>query len=354
MKKIIAFIIAIAVIAAAGIFLKKQKEKVSHLNQPKIFTHSVKIIQATQQTLDKKREFLAQILSSNSAFIASKFSANIKKIYVNENDQVKKGQLLISLDDSEIQANLASLYEQERALKADVANTKRVLERNKKLYAIKAISKEALDNTQVMYQNKLSALKTIDEKIKQTKATLHYLNIKAPFDGRIGSKLADDGSLALPGKPILTLNSDDQKLIFSFVDGNEPIIEGQKVYLNNKLIGEVIKRYDDAKNSLLVAEVKPYKPLAIANKSFVTINVVTDSAIGCTIPNTALLHKKDGIYIVVYQDNKFHFQKIKLILENSQKSIISPCPKEPIATASEAKLAILPSFGKVLINGEEK
>jgi len=353
-KKLILAIVAIAVVFIAVNFLKQQQKDVKSLDGPKQYTKKVDITHAKEQTVDISREFLAQVLSSNSAYIASKFSANIKKIYVNENDTVKKGDLLVSLDDSEIQANLASLRDQQNAILSDVQNTKTILDRNKKLYKIHAISKEALDNTKVMYKNKLSSLNTMKQKIKQTKSSLQYLNIKAPFDGRVGLKMADDGSLAMPGKPILTINSDDQKLVFSFVDTNQPILQGQKVYMDDKLIGEISKRYDDAKNSLLVAQVKLYKSLPIANKSFITIKVVTNSAKGCMVPTNSILHKTDAAFIVVYKDGKFQFKKENIIIENAKEAIIDSCTKLPIAVASEAKLALLPSFGEVLIDGDKK
>jgi len=353
MKKIILGLAAIAIIIVAVLFLKQQQKGVSSLDKPKIYKKSVDTIKATTKKIEIRREFLAQLLSSNSAYIASKFSANIKNIYVNENDKVEKGDLLVSLDDSEIQANLASLKDQENAVKNDVQNAKSILSRNKKLYKINAISKETLDNTNVMYKNKLSSLKTIREKIKQTKSTLQYLNIKAPFSGRVGVKMATNGSLAIPGKAILTLNSDDQKLIFSFVDANNPIIEGQQVYIDNKLIGKISKRYDDAKNSLLVAEIKPNKLLQIANKSYVTISVVTNSLEGCMVPSNTLLHKTDGTYIVVYENKKFSFKKVDLLMENTEEAIIKQCTTLPIAKASEAKLALLPSYGEIYIDGEK-
>jgi multidrug resistance efflux pump len=300
--------------------------------------------------VQESREFLAELVATNSAYIASKFSANIKKIYVNENDTVKKGALLIALDDSEIKANLASLRQQKVALEADLANAKNILERNKKLFEIAAISQEAFDTSNVAYKNKLSALQSVNEKIKQTKSQLQYLNIRAPFSGRVGSKLANDGSLALPGKPLLTLNSDDQKLLFSFVDTTKPILEGQEVYIDAKRIGKVSKIYDDAKNALLVAEVKPFKALPYANKSFKTISVVVDSAIGCALPLNALLHKTDGVYVMLYKDKKFVAKRVNVLLQNDREAIVSECIKEPIATASEAKLSLLPTYGKVLVN----
>ncbi len=350
MKKVILIVITVLVVVSAALFLKKQRESVANLPVAKEYLKSVAIVMPREEYISQKQEFLAEVLSSKSANIATKFVAKIKKIYVNENDKVKKGDLLISLDDREILATLSSLKGEKKSLTLDVTNAKNILQRNQKLYDIEAISKEAFDASRAMYQTKLSALKSTDDKIKQTKVQLQYLNIRAPFSGVIGSKLLDAGSLAPAGKIILTLNSDDQKLNFMFSQNEKPIVAGQKVFLGNKEIGNISKIYDDARNSLLVAEVKLHKPLPYANKSYKTIAVEVDSVKACSLPLNALMHKHTGTYIMVYKDGKFSQMKVKVILENRQRAAISKCPKVPVATASEAKLSMLPTYGKIIVN----
>ena len=353
MKKVLLIILAILVVVVALKALKEKKEEVQNLPKPKEMIKSVKTTKAQVKTLSQSREFLAQIQASNSAYIASKFSATIKRIYVSENDVVKKGELLISLDDSEIKANLNSLNEKKRALDIDLVNSKKILNRNKKLLKIEAISRESYDNSNVLYQNKLAAFKGVEDSIKQVKSQLKYLNIKAPFNGVVGSKLNNEGSLAIAGKAILTLNSNDQKMIFSFVDNNKPIIQGQKVYIDNKLVGEILRRYDDAKNSLLVAEVKPYKSLPFANKSYKTIDVEVDKLEGCSLPLDTILHKKDKTSIMIYTNKKFTQKDVEILLQNDESVIILECPSELVAVSSEAKLSILPALSNVIINEDK-
>ena len=350
MKKVILIVVAVLVVVSAALFLKKEKESVAHLPVAKEYLKSVDIVMAEEESISQKKEFLAEVLSSKSANIATKFVARIKKIYVNENDKVKKGDLLVSLDDREILATLSSLKEQKKSLTLDVKNAKNVLQRNQKLYEIEAISKEAFDASRAIYQTKLSALKSTDEKINQTKVQLQYLNIRAPFSGVVGSKLLDAGSLAPAGKVIVTLNSDDQKLTFMFSQNEKPIVEGQKVFLDNTEIGNISKIYDDARNSLLVAEVKLYKPLPFANKSYKTIAVEVESTNACTLPLNALLHKDGKTFVMAYEDGKFSQIQVDVVLENAQRAAIAECPKVPLATASEAKLSMLPTFGKIIIN----
>ena len=353
MKKIIIIILVIAIAAVAGLFLKNQKKVVENLPVPQTYTYNVNTVNVSNKSVRETRHFLAQLLASKSAMIASKFSAEIKKIYVQENDTVKKGQLLIALDDADIRANLSSLQKQRDALNIDVQNAKRSLYRNRKLLEVEAISQERYDNANVLYQNKLAALSATKEKIKQTHSQLTYLNIRAPFSGRVGTIFVDAGNLAVPGKPIISINSDDQKLIFSYVATSQPIIEGQKVLIDDQQVGTISRRYDDAKNALLVAEVKLSMPLHYANKAFLNIDVVIAETEGCSVPLNALVHRKDGTVVMVYKEGHFEPFPADIILQDKYDAILTECPDFPVATASEAKLVLLPTMGKIDIGEEE-
>ena len=353
MKKIILIITLVAIVISAGIFLKGQKQKVANLSTPKTYKYSVDITKAKTKTVRETRHFLAQLLASKSALIASKFSADIKKIYVNENDMVNKGQILIALDDTDMKTTIASTKQQKDALILDVANAKRSLERSKNLYKAEAISQEKYDNAIVAYQNKLTALKNLDEKIKQLYSQLKYLNITAPFKGRVGTIFVDEGNLALPGKPIISLNSDDQKLIFSYAQTSQAILEGQDVMIDNKIIGSIYRKYDDAKNAMLVAEIKLNKPLPNANKSYINIDVVVAQMDGCSVPLHSLVHRKNETAIMIYKNNHFEEKKVDIILQNGTDAIIRECPTEPFAVASEAKLILLPTLGNILLDKVE-
>jgi len=353
MKKIIAILIIIGVAVGAGVFLKDKKKEVTDLPTPKVHRYNVATVNAQQKKVVQTRHFLAQLLASKSALIASKFSAEIKNVYVKENDMVEKGDLLVALDDREIRANIATLAKQKKTLRLDVANAKRSLLRNKKLLKIEAISQEKYDNANVLYQSKVTNLEVTNQKIKQAQAQLTYLQIKAPFSGRVGTIFVDAGNLAVPGKPIISLNSDDQKLIFSYVATSQLILEGQKVLVDGEEVGEIAKKYDDAKNALLVAEVKLTKPLKYANKAFINMEVVIAQEEGCSIPLNTILHRKGEEYIMLYKDEKFQAKKVDIVLENREDAIIKECPSSPIAMASEAKLSRLPTLGLVDISEEK-
>jgi hypothetical protein len=55
-----------------------------------------------------------------------------------------------------------------------------------------------------------------------------------------------------------------------------------------------------------------------------------------------------------YAEGRFSPVKVKVVMEDSERTLLSSCPKTPIAQASEVKLAQLPAYDKVNIIGIEK
>jgi len=347
MKKIIFIVLAVAVAVVAARFLLSQKKAVAGLGTPQPVHYNVAVENAREGTVRETRRFLAQLLSDKSALIASKYSGRIRHIHVKENDRVKKGQLLVTLDDSEVRASIASLRSQKKALEADVANAKTQLERSALLLKSGGLSQEKYDNAKVFYETKKAALRGTAEKIRQLESQLAYFNLRAPFAGKVGSLFADDGSLAVPGKPVLSINSGTQKLIFSYVETDRRILEGQTVLYRGEPVGKVVRLYDDAKNALLVAEAKVTKALAKANKSYLDIEVVTAEGKGCTVPQDALLHRNGQTFVMIHKEGRFEPLEVRTLLEDSQRALLETCPGYPVATASEAKLALLPTMGSV-------
>jgi hypothetical protein len=66
------------------------------------------------------------------------------------------------------------------------------------------------------------------------------------------------------------------------------------------------------------------------------------------------LHEKEGTFVMVYTKTSFSPMKIDVQMQNAEQLLISPCPKDPIAQMSEAKLAQLPAYDRVNISGIEK
>lgn len=142
-------------------------------------------------TIDNSVFAAGKIGAFNQVDILPEVSGKITGIFFKEGDAIKKGTLLLKLNDADLQAQLLKV-------KTQIKLSEQKLERLKKLLAINGISQEEYD----MQEHELMAQKA-DEAFFS--AEIAKTNITAPFDGVIGLKNVSEGSFVSPAAPIVSL-----------------------------------------------------------------------------------------------------------------------------------------------------
>jgi len=330
--------------------LKERKEAIEKAPLPQVNRVAVKVVKPKEGEVTKSVKLLATVKSDKSIKVSTKMAGFIKKIYVKESDRVKKGQLLVKIDERELINNINSLKATIEALKKDLEVSIDIYERNKKLYEVGGLPREKLEISLSGLKLKEAKLNEVKEKLKSLKSQLSYLNIRAPFSGIVESLLMYEGDLAVTGKPILIMSDNSKKLVFTFTESDNVKL-GDRVLYKRREIAKVSNIYSSAKNSLYVAEarVKRVATSALLLNSDIKVEIVKGRARGCTLPTDSLIHKKDGIYIMEYKDNRFKPLKVKILVEGLAEVLVEPCPTGKVAVGSESKLNSLVSYGDVEI-----
>ncbi len=357
MKKIIIILIVIAAAVLLGIkgkgLLEKRKLNIENTPLPLTESITVRTIKPIQGRLENKIPMLAQVMPIKSIKLSTKLTGYIEKIMVEESQKIQKGDLLIHIDSKEIQSNIQSLQIALDTQKSDLSIAQNMHERNKKLYDIGGFPKEKLELSGLTLEVKSATIKSSIQKIAQLEHQLSYLSIRAPFDAQVDAILLQEGDLAVTGKPILALSTTTKKLIISYApDAKLGISVGEKVFLENREIGIIKLLYNTSNNGLKSAEISLSEEILAPTGSSISIDILTKSFDGCMVPEDSILHKKEGEYIMTYSNDGFMANKVKVLIENSSKAIISPCPNEPIARASETVLSSLPAYTNIKVIGE--
>lgn len=152
--------------------------------------------------------------------LRSEVSGLIEEIYFKEGQPVEKGELLVKINDSELQAELTR--EQYRL---DLAADRE--RRQKALLEKGGISQEEYDAT-------LNQVNVFRSEVALIKAQIDKTEIRAPFDGKIGLKFVSDGSYLTPTTQIASLqNIDPIKIDFSIPERYAgKISEGDEITFN--------------------------------------------------------------------------------------------------------------------------
>ncbi|KAB7886523.1 efflux RND transporter periplasmic adaptor subunit [Poseidonibacter ostreae] len=384
MKKLILFIILIVLVLAGIKLIKNKNDELANESFAVKPIFTVNVVKAKSKIVEERSTFIAKLESTLAPKISTKVAAYIKKVHVVENQEVKKGDLLISIDSKEIEKSLIQIKNSIKSIQLSIdsmnANvsslrnetkaSKSKLDRNKILYKVGGLSKEKFENSEVEYQLKKAKvdstlksieaktyeLKAIENSYDSKKASLEYYNIKSPINGIVDSIMLKTGDMALAGKTILTLLSKEQKLTFTF--SNSEIKKDLEVIVNNDSnnnvktkISKILKSSD---KFLYQAQIDLNTYLDLAIGSFVNIEVITKKQEAKALPINTILHRKDGTYVVLYEEDenknaKFSFKKVEVLVQSEDYVITNPVIEQSVALASESKLVILPSSNNYTI-----
>ena len=353
MKKIIITIVVILGIVLLGIkgkgLLDSRKAEVENESLPSVQAVSVPVVDAMQGTMKNEESYLARIVSDKSIKLSTKLAGYIEKVYVEESQKVKKGDKLVSIDETELLSNIHGLKSTLSPQHSDLKVAQSMYTRNLKLYKIGGLSKEKLDISKVAKEAKSSIIENTKQKMAQLEHQRSYLKLVAPFDGEIDAILLHEGDLAVAGKPVLSMSNGNKKMIFSYASTSSQIAKGQIVLLESKEIGHLKSIYTTSSNGLTTAEIALNSTLTQPVGSSLNIKILTKESSGCIVPSNTLLHKKEGTFVMIYNKKKFSPLKVEVQMKENEKALILPCPTAPIAQASEVKLATLPAYGHVNI-----
>jgi len=149
----------------------------------------VQKIEAVKQPVVE--EVVGTVQAKLQAVMEAKVSGRITRLPVSVGQSVKQGDVLVELAAQEIQAKLDQANAAFRQAELD-------LKRVSNLRKQDAATQAELDTAQSRYNVAKAA-------VAEAEALTGYAKIAAPFDGVVARKLADEGDLAMPGKPLLEL-----------------------------------------------------------------------------------------------------------------------------------------------------
>lgn len=207
-------------------------------------------------TIDKGA--ITQTVSANGTLnpvvlvsVGTQVSGTVRKLYVDFNDKVKKGQPLLELDDALVSAS-------ERQSAASVANAQANLElaqaneaRIKALFAQEYVSKQEYDQSRQALKSAQAQLALARAQNERDRANLNFTVIRSPVDGVVIDRVVDLGqtvaaSFQTPTLIKIAQDLSEMRIDTSFAEADIGLIrEGQKArftvdaFPNRSFVGDV-------------------------------------------------------------------------------------------------------------------
>ena len=137
--------------------------------------------------------------------IAAKVMGRIRKIAVKEGDVVRTGQMLVKIDDSDLAAALAQAEAAVEAASAAEENAAAQRDRIRDLESRKTATRKNREDAEMAYAVAAAQRRQAESAAAGAKAMREFATLTAPVSGIVTGRHADEGSMAAPGMPILTI-----------------------------------------------------------------------------------------------------------------------------------------------------
>lgn len=277
---------------------------------------SVEAIIVTKDTLEDKIFTTGTLIANEEVDLVSESSGLIQAIYLQEGQKVEKGELLLKINDSELQAQLRRA---EFRLNLAVDREKR----QKQLLEQGGISQEEYDAT-------LNEVNVMRAEVALIHAQIDKTELRAPFTGRLGLKYVSEGGYISSNTRIATLQDIQRiKIDFSIPERySMQIKEGTNISftiqgLNDTLSAEVYAkepRIDTETRSLQVrAQSENQKeqllPGAFADLEL-TLNTIEDALM---VPSISLVPEINGQKVFVIRNGVVQPQSVTTGIRNESK-----------------------------------
>lgn len=322
-----------------------------HAQLPPEMAMPVEAAKPVKQDVAKVVNATGTLFSEKQITVSTEVPGRVVALPFKEGEKVNKGDILLKIDDSLLQAEL-------NKAKAALALSQLQYDRTKTLLAKGTGTASETDQA-------LAKLKIDEATVAQSQAQLEKTTIRAPFDGYVGIRKVDEGEYVTQGQDIVSLqNMDTLKVQFRIpeimlakLQPNQEIELSIDAFPEKKFMGKVTAidpKVDVAGRSVLLqAEIanenKMLRPGLYVNVSLI-LERHKDALL---VPEQAVQFNGNQPYVFVVVDKKAAPKNVTLGIHTNGMIEIPTgiTPDDKIITAGHVRL--FPGVG-VMVTNEQK
>jgi len=366
MKRLIRWILLIAVVAAAGYFgwqrfygpeatARAEAAQKATSHKPAI---PVSISDVEKADFPVYLTGLGTVQAFNTVVVRTRVDGQIDKIAFQEGQTVAKGDLLAEIDPRPFQATLDQAKAKKVQDEANLANANLDLQRYTRLGEF--ATRQQTDTQRSTVAQLTAQIAADDAAISNAQTQFDYTQVKSPISGVVGLRQVDVGNIvnAATQTGIVTVTQvepitviftapEDQlpyiseaqkvaplKAIAITTDGKKPLAQGKLAVINNQV--------DTTSGTIRLKAVFDNKDHALWPGQSVSTRLLLKTLKDATVvPDDAVQHGTDGLYAyAVSADNKAELRKVKVSQSIDGRTVVDEGlkPGERVITGGQFKV----------------
>lgn len=201
----------LTLIIVATLFISACEEHTPQVNQSPGTGVTANIITVDLGTIREDYSTTGTLVADDRVDIASRIMGFIGKLHVHEGSKVHEGELLLSIDPTEVQAQLDEAEARVAQSKAQLLEAEADLQRYTTLYAEKMISVDRFHKAELALNLAKGEMKAAQATLDRITVQMKYVSIRSPVSGIIVARHKQAGDIATPGTPLLTIENPDNR-----------------------------------------------------------------------------------------------------------------------------------------------
>lgn len=260
---------------------------------------TVNVENVKSQNVANQLEFAGRVEATTSSRLSTRVMGQIESIKVDIGDNVKKGQLLLTIKSADLIAQLSQIESNSQEVQSALDNALKNQQRMQNLFKSESASQKEVDDINTHVKMLMAKRSAINEMKKQVKEQLKYAKIRAPFSGTISARFANIGDMANPGIPLIGIETTEKFEVVSSIPEYQftKIAIGDTVKLSKKEIdlGDAIITQINQSGAYSGAQYQiKAQPIDISNLysgMFVRLAFESEKTEKILIPQKAIVHK---------------------------------------------------------------
>ena len=270
----------------------------------------------------------------NRIDIKSPLPGQVTTVNAREGDRVRKGQILATLDDSDLQARLRDRLAALDAGEAQFGLASKTRTNNQALLAQNFISQAAFDNSLSGYRTAEAGVKSLQAQVEQARKALGDTVVRSPMDGVVAQRIAEPGlSVPVNGMLMTVQNLSEMELEVLVPTSQIPMVRiGQTAAFGIEGFGD--RRFDGKVERISPSAAAGARSISvflrIANPQqhlrggmFAQGTIVTDaSAQVVVLPQAAVRQRNGASFVLRIEGNLLQDRPVELGARDSNSGMV--------------------------------
>lgn len=296
-KTIISLLVVVVIIVLGVLAIKRVQHKNDSAPTAKVYSLVVKTMRPELSDVTLTLPYIAIVQNDQDVMVSSKIAARINYLKPS-GTTVRKGEVIVRLDNTSIQSGIESIKAQLAAAKTGLRNLEATHKRTLELLAVKGASIEQSQMEESQLAELHAKVESLQQSLNDVNNNASYATIVAPTSGVISKTMLNPGDMAMPGQPIGVISSTDGSYLKLSVPSDVKVfgaIKNEKTY--------PVVPLNSTFNSLC-----EYKVLAgnigLMTGERVDLDVIVFKGKAVKLPFDAVLNREGKNYVFVKDGDK--------------------------------------------------